>query len=161
MAKIAVKEVSDQGVKFAFTDGVIVEQILSDLPDSIVRQLALHGLSQKGGDSYSGADSVEEARGLLQKVLENLKNGNWSAARAAGEGGKVTDLARALAEVTGKDLGEVVTKLDEMSKADKMARRKHPAVAAVIARLANERALKKAQEAEKAGSELTTDDLLA
>lgn len=160
MAKIAVKAVQDNGVEWGFTDGEVVSVTLDQFSPEIVKQLALHGLSQKGGDAYSGAKDPEEARGLLLKVVERLEQNEWRAAREAGSGGKgkVSDLARALAEVTGKDLSEVIEKLDEMDKAQKATRRKHPAVAAVLARLAAERAAAKAEKAEE--EEIAEEDLL-
>lgn len=159
MAKIATKEVYDSGVVFSFTDDQEIKVDLSQFSEDLIKQLAVHGLSQKCGDSYSGSKDVEEARGFLLRTVERLEKGEWKAAREGGEGGsRVTDLARALAEVTGKDLGEVLEKLDGMDKSEKLARRKHPAVAAVLARMAAEKAQAKAKEAEEL--EESTDGLL-
>lgn len=150
MAKVCEKNVTDTGVEFGFTNGENLVLNLSDLSPEMVTQLALHGISQKVGDAYSGVKgNVEEAISLARAIIDRLKTGEFNAKREGGSAsGRVTDLARALSEVAGKEISECVAKLDEMEKAEKLALRKHPKVAAVLARLAAERAAEAAVEAE-------------
>jgi hypothetical protein len=148
--KVATKEISEEGVQILFSNEQVVAVQLSELSPEIVTQLALHGLSQKLGDSYAGVKGdAEEAVSLASAVAERLKNGEFNAKReGTGGTGKVTDLARALAEVAKKDLSEAVGRLDQMEKAEKLELRRHPRIAAVLARMAAERAAKAAEEAD-------------
>lgn len=80
-------------VHFAFqdvdADGEAIAPLivsLESLPEQIVTNLALHGLSQKIGDSYSGVGGdAAEARKLSEGVLARLLEGDWRAAAVAGE----------------------------------------------------------------------------
>ena len=112
---------STSSVTFTFISGEPLSASLSQFTPSIVTQLALHGLSQKVGDSYSGESDVAAARFSANKVLENLIAGNFGATR--GEG-KIGDLAQALMNLTGKSKEEVLEALDSMSKEDKLALRR-------------------------------------
>lgn len=133
-AKVATKTVNleTQTVSWEFTDGTDLSLSLSDLPAEIVTNLALHGLSQKGGDSYSGETDLQVAVAKVQGVIERLKAGEWRATREGGSGGRISDLAQALAQVTGKSLSDVVAMLEEKTKEEKSALRKHPRVALAI-----------------------------
>lgn len=155
--KVASKEISENAVTITFSDESTVAVSLSDLPAEIVTQLALHGLSQKLGDSYAGVKGdAKEGFKLASAVAERLRSGEFNAKReGSGASGKVTDLARALAEVAGKELSEAVARLDQMEKAEKLELRRHPRIAAVLARMAAERAQEAALAAE--GSEDALD----
>lgn len=126
---------------------------MSELPDHIVRALAYHGLSQKLGDAFADADGdTEYARDAVAAVWAMLKDGDWSR-RAEGNGGSAarpTILAAALAEVTGRDIADVVESLESKTKEEVAGYKKHPAVAAAMARIKAERAeeRRKAMEAE-------------
>ena len=76
MAKVATKEVQDNGVKITFSDAdsTVLDMGLDELTEDMVKQLALHGLSQKVGDSYSGSGKdLDEAVKLAQGTWERLK----------------------------------------------------------------------------------------
>ena len=136
MAKIANKSVSETGVTIDFIDGgKALNCPLKALPKSIIHQLALHGLSQKVGDSYSGAESVEEARVLAEGVFENLKAGSWAV--RASRGGKFVE---ALVRATDKEYGECLTAWNAMSKEEQKTLKAHPAIKKAIAEIDLERA---------------------
>jgi hypothetical protein len=151
--KVASKEVTESGVEITFSNEETLSVGLSDLSEEIVKQLALHGLSQKLGDSYAGSKGdAGEAVKMARAVADRLKSGEWTAKRESSGGtGRVTDLARALAEVAGKEIVEAVAVLDGMEKGEKLALRKHARIAAVLARMAMEKAQAAADAAE--GSE--------
>jgi len=140
--QIAKKETLEDmsGVNINFNDGESVQARLADFSDDIVVHLALHGLSQKLGDSYSGEQDITSARALASAVLDRLKEGNWKAVREGGGGGRISDLAQALSAVTGQPLEECVAKISEMEKDQKNGLRKHPKVKAELAKIAAERA---------------------
>lgn len=76
-AKI-VTDMDNQTVTWNFADGGQTTLALSELKPEVVIWLALHGLKQKGSDVYSGKCTPEQARGLNQKVLDNLRIGETS-----------------------------------------------------------------------------------
>jgi hypothetical protein len=100
------------GIEFSFkadvTDenknpvGPVVQVQLADLPAKIVHLLALHGLSQKVGDSYAaalkegGKDPVAWSVQQVNDVLKGLKEGIFNAGRSGGGAPRVSLLARAL-----------------------------------------------------------------
>lgn len=156
---IAKKDVHEDmtGVTINFTDGTPLTVNLSDLPDEMLTHLALHGLSQKLGDSYSGEQDVAAARALATAVFDRLKEGNWKAVREGGGGGRISDLAQALANVTGQSLEDCVTKLADMEKDQKAGLRKHAKIKAELAKIAAERAQ---AAADKAASGESDDSVL-
>ncbi len=160
MAKKTVS-LETKSVGFDFGEAGSVEVGLDQFDAEIVTRLALHGLSQKCGDSYASAKKATEgtdidpavwARGQVEAVVEQLVKKDWTT-RTPGAGGAVTDLATALAEVVGCPVEEAVARLADAEKEEKAGLRKHPDIAAVLSRIKAERAAAKAQkDAEKAGS---------
>ena len=141
-AKIAKKVVPEDnsGVSLQFTDGENLTVNLADLSPEMVTQLALHGLSQKLGDSYSGEKDVEVARAKANAVAERLAKGEWKATRDGSGSGRITDLAHAIVRVTGRTLEEVVSMLEEKTKEEKAAIRKNKAVKKALLEIQLERA---------------------
>ena len=133
---------------------------LAKVSEDIVIQLALHGASQKIGDSYAGAkaacaesemDPTEYAKAQVQGVIGQLLAGDWTVRTPGGQ--TVTDLANALAEAVGCPVEDAIERLTDADADDKKALRAHPDIAAVLARIKSERAAAKAKTAEaKAGS---------
>lgn len=160
MAKKVV-DVETQSVTFDFGDGRVETFQLGNVSDEMKIQLALHGASQKIGDSYASAKSQTEGTEIDPSdwsqqqsagVIAQLLADDWTV-RTPGSAA-VTDLMSAFAEVTGDELQA------ELSKDDKAALRKHPKIAAVLARIKSERAdAKAAALATKA--EGATEEMLA
>jgi hypothetical protein len=136
------------------THGTFVAD-LSKLKPEIVHRLALHGLSQKLGDSYAGdvENPVHEARG----VYDELAAGNWST-RVAGEP-RFTLLAEAIAAIKGVAVDVVQSKLEEMDEDEVAALKKNPAVKARMDHIKAQRAIEraKATAANAAGATLDLD----
>jgi len=124
------------GVIFTLPDGKQFAIALGDLPPTVVTRLAVHGLSQKIGDSYAGASEAESplayARGAIEETIKQLLAGDWRVA-AAGGGPRATLLARALARVTGKALEDSIGVVDNLTDDAKKELRANPAIKASTA----------------------------
>jgi len=156
---------SAAGVVLQFPDGTKAACNLEDLSPEMVTRLAVHGLSQKLGDSYAGAASEENplayAKSRVNDVLAQLASGDW---RVTGEGGpKVTLLARALARATGKDLSDCVAVIaahdgdEDEGKAFKKTLRGQPAIKEATAAIKLEDAQKAAKKTAGASDEQEQD----
>jgi acyl carrier protein phosphodiesterase len=150
-----------QTIGFDFGEAGTYDVAISELPDEIVANLAVHGLSQKLGDSYAGAKAATEeldvdadtwARMQVESVFDQLSQGNWTT-RTPGST-QVTDLARAIAtvmdDVTEADAAE---KLSEASKEEKAALRKHPAIKAELDKIRLARQAAKAEASAAAATD--------
>jgi hypothetical protein len=62
---------------FRFANGHEVAVKPSELKPDIVICAALHGLSQKGGDSYAGVSTIAQSIEKCEALFENLKEGVW------------------------------------------------------------------------------------
>ena len=151
MAKKASKTLTDNGVSIAFESGEVVAVELDQLSPDIVTKLARHGLSQKLGDSYAGAE-LNEAHELAQSVVDRLIANEWTQAREGGGVSRVSMLVEALAAATGKTSDEALEVVKGMSEDQKKELKKHPAIAKEMATIAAERAVAKAALAEKAAA---------
>lgn len=146
--------VETQTVTFTFLDpegnpsGDPIVAKLSDLSETIRTQLALHGLSQKLGDSYAGAESLEAARGSVTGTLQQLVNGTWTQ-RSSGGGSKTSDLAEAVAQLKNAPVEDVAAKLAQLSDEDVKAIRANAKVKAIMAEIKAKRAAEKARAAKK------------
>ncbi len=113
MPSIASKSVHEDhsGVTITFTNGETLTANLIDYSPDIIKRLALHGLSQKAGDSYSGEQDLTVAVAKARNVHENLVAGNWSETRSSSA---ISDLAHALSSITQQPLENCVEKLQSM-----------------------------------------------
>lgn len=146
--KIKFCEKTSEGtvVSFKFGNGETLSLDLSELPEDIQNDLMVHGALQKIGDSYASAGGdYAFGTAAATKVIENLKAGNWGAARTgSGESKKTSgELAQALAELQSKPIADVTAALENATDAQKKVFRAHPAVKAKIAEIR----ARKAQEA--------------
>ena len=161
--KVASKNIGDNGVTIEFANGHELVMDLSAFTPEIVTQLALHGLSQKVGDSYSGVKGdVEEAIGLATGVFTRLQNGEFRASReGSGGGGRVSDLARALAKVAGVELSDAVAKLAEMDKEGKKGLKDNIHIQKALNEIAEEKLKAKQAELDAKVAEADPGDLTA
>ena len=158
MVKKAEKDTTDAGVTIKFThDDQVLEAKLEDIPEEIVTKLAIHGLSQKLGDSYAGADA-EHCFAAAKGVLESLVAGKWSQRReGSGSGPRISQLAEALAEVTQKPVADCVEKIAAMDDDTKKSLREHAKIKAAIARIKVKRAQAEAEKAATAAADSAED----
>ncbi len=155
--KIAKKEVGENGVKFTFSNGSIVKATLSGIPQEMLKRLAIHGLSQKLGDSYASANdkgwSVQDCADGVAEILSGLRAGIWSQSGGSG----VNILAEAIARMLDKTAEECATILAAMSDDDRKETAKRDDVKAMVATIKAERA--KARLAATPGAGDDVDDL--
>jgi len=157
MAKKATTTIEGNSVIWEMADGTKVEGDLNTFPEAIVKQLALHGLRQKGSDAYAGLKEVAEAAEAVGRVIAQLTSGEWTVARAGGGGGpRTTLLAEALSrlataagkEVSIEQAAETIAQLPDESDEgiSKKSLRADAAVKAMIATIKQERAAKELEE---------------
>lgn len=155
--KVAAKgyDVETGTLEVVFTNEEQLNICLDDLSADIVRQLAMHGLSQKVGDSYSSVKGdVQAAFEAAKKTIEQLSSGEWRVAKAAGEGsGRVGELAEAIARLKNVDVKKAAAAVANASEDMVKAWRANASIKAAIAEI---RAEKAAARAAKSG-----DDVLA
>ncbi len=137
-------------VLFTFNDAnaetgkaaTVVSIGLEGLDPAIVRRLALHGLSQKVGDSYSGAESVNDAIEDAREVIETLVGGKWSE-RTAGEP-RTSALAAALERVMAQSgqpqsLEQCTEVVKNLSDEQRKGLRNMPAIKAAMSAIKAEK----------------------
>lgn len=154
------------GVRFDFRNG---ESRYFDLyTTKLLAQLAAHGAKQKIGDETAGISDVDDMVVAIDAMLERLAKGDWSKARAAGDGfSGASVVIRAVAEATGKSVADVKAFLDGKlaaaeAKGEKLTRKdlydsfRKPGTKTgeIIARLENE---KKAKAAKFDGDDLAAE----
>jgi hypothetical protein len=126
------------GVRFDFVNGqtrtVLLEQVLP-----LFERLAVHGLSQKGGDSYASEKDVDDSVEALDDTLSTLLKGQWSEGREGGFAG-VSILAKALAEFYNITIEQVRVTLKEISPKEKMLMRQVDGIREIVQRLEAEKA---------------------
>lgn len=158
------ERVQNQKVQFTLeaAEGQTPEVInfdLSKVSPEMVTMLALHGASQKIGDSYAGAkdsgtDPIAYAREAINDTINQLYAGDWSVTRTGSGAPRVTQLVQAFSIVTGKTLEESQEFISALNDEEKAALQKKAKIAATVAQLKAEQAVKRAQElAKKAEAE--------
>lgn len=144
-----------QLVVFTFDDGSSETFDMAQVSDEISGRLALHGASQKIGDSYAGAgdaaDPLAYAKEAVRDTIAQLYAGDW---RVTGPSGpRISDLASAISRLKGMSIEEATKIVDSLSDEQKKLTKKHPQVAATLAVISAERAaLRAAKLAESANA---------
>ena len=134
-------------VQFVLGNGLKVEADMAELPATMVTQLALHGLSQKVGDAAAGfskAGDYSGAFGAMQQVVDNLYAGQWS---TRGQGGGISDLVQAIAELRGVELDAAQAAIDAMDEEQLKRVTSHPQIKAKVADIKAVRLAKAAENA--------------
>ncbi len=130
--------------------------------NTVQKQTVLHAINAKCGDS--AADPTEPAIPQIENTWKNLLTGTW-AERSTGEGaGRITDLAKAIANVmtaAGNEVSEkeVATAMVEWDDEKKTSYKNDPRVQAEIKRLQAARARDRAKEADKTAKETELPEL--
>lgn len=127
------------GVDFLFANGETLSLNLSDLQGDMATNLVLHGISQKVGDAYAGAESVEDAQKSASEMIDRLIEGIWKTVRAAGAKKSTTLLVEALTRALDKTVEEVMDVLEDKSDEEKAAMQKHPQIQPIIQAIKIER----------------------
>lgn len=138
----AKKVVGEGSVTFNFSNGKSLVAAIADIPQELRDRLALHGLGQKVGDSYAGAESVEDAVESAGDVYEMLVGGKWTE-RTAGEP-RTSALAEALARVMTeagqpKSVEEATAAVKGMDDETRKNLRNQPSIKAAMSAIKAER----------------------
>ena len=142
---------------FTFGDNsrTVVDIDLDDLDEDISGQLLVHGLTQKGRDSFASAKGdYAFAIGSVQKVFANLRSGQWNASRASGGDGKpkTGELAEAIANLKKMPLEQVQTAVEAATDEARKAWRKNPSVAAEVLSIRSAKAKARVEKARTEGT---------
>lgn len=142
-------------VSFAFGNGETVKVIVDLLPDDMKRTLMLHGMSQKGGDSYAGAKgNFAEGIANLKEVIAALQAGQWNGGRDGEGKPRLGELSAAIARVKGVSLEDATAAVTAAYEAGETGAEKlktwraHPKIKAAIAAIRSEKAQKELEAAE-------------
>lgn len=139
---------------------------LDKVSQAILVRLALHGASQKIGDSYAGAkdsgeDPIAYAESAVRETIKQLEEGNWSVTRTGTGAPRTSMLAQALAAVKGITLEAAIDAVSELNDDDKKTLQQNKKIAAKIAGLKAEQALARAKAAEAAAEKEDADKAAA
>ena len=142
--KIASKVKSAIGVTFAFVDkaNTKLECNLTELSPEMVQTLAIHGLTQKVGDSYSSVETAGEGLESAKRVWESLKQGIFNARGV----GVSSILAEAIARIKNITVDEATAALGQMEEDNLDKLKANPKVKAMITVIRGERAAAKTFE---------------
>ena len=135
-------------VSFTFGNGKIVSCNISDFPAETQKQFTLHGISQKGGDSYAGVKgNFAEGAANLEEVLANAKLGIWRAGRGEGESRpRLGELAEAIARIKSVPVEQAMAAVEKATDEQRKTWRGNAKVKSVIAQLRAEAAAKVLEE---------------
>lgn len=124
-------------VAFELKGGEPLVVDMAKLPDTMLRQLAAHGIKQKVMDHYNTkATDNASARVLAQEMIARLFDGT-AFERSSGGG---SDLAEALAAATGKPIEDCIIVIRGMEAKERRALERHPDVATALAKIKADRA---------------------
>ena len=143
------------GARFEFTNGHSHEVLRSDFSADMDAWLWFNGASQKFGDAYSKSADADEAEALFLALLEQVKGGVWA---ARGGAGGTSDLAEAVARVTGKPVDAIREKLATMDEEAVKALGRRPDIKAAVKAIQAERATKAAEAMEEDDDGLSAFD---
>lgn len=129
------------GVRFDFANGKTETITTEDaIKWGLYERYAVHGISQKHGDSYASKDSVDDCYETFKETQLQCSQGKWTEGGGGGGAG-ASVLLRALVEATGQPEEAVRATLSTLSQKEKLVLRGDPQLQPIIQRL----------EAEKAG----------
>lgn len=141
MAKIATKSVVASTVTFTFSDGKVLKCDIEGVPAETFTRLALHGLAQKVGDSYSSCKTPTEARKEAERAWANLVRGTWTE-RDSGV------IVEAIARLKGISVEEAQRAWESADDETQELTRKNERVKQMLAIIKGERAKAKAESTE-------------
>lgn len=141
--KMAKKEKLSNGVAFTFANGSSLTCVMDELPEDMIRQLAVHGIAQKVGDSYASAETVAIAEENARLTWANLQRGEFNTRAQAGGGLTVEALAR----IKGMGLEDAQEVWAQMDEEQRETLKKNQRVKAMVEIIRGERAAKKLDEA--------------
>lgn len=132
-------------VTWTFGNGSVYTISLSEIPEDTVTDCALHGISQKGGDSYASAGGdYAFAEAALKTILSNLRNGTFNAVRQSDGASKGNgELCAALVRLGAATMAEATAMLENATDEIKKALRTNGEIKLALAEIRAERAREK------------------
>lgn len=130
-------------VRFDFRNGQVR---YFDLSRADITRLACHGAEAKIGDEYAGVTDIDDCVLAVEEMIERLYRHEWAAQRAKGEAKGGSVLMQAIMEVKGLPADVVKQFLSKKTMAEKVALRRSPQFADVVARIEAEKAGKRAND---------------
>lgn len=145
-------DLDTQVATFTFGNGKVLNFDLQKVPEATRLQLAMHGASQKIGDSFAGVKgNFGEGVSNAQETIDQLYLGVWKAAREDDARPRLAELAEAIARIKQVPI-EAATKAVEAGNDDqRKAWRSNAKVKAIIAQIRAEKAAAALEEAQKSG----------
>ena len=136
-AVVAHKRIDAEGksVTWYWADGSVNVVSLARFSEAIQLAYALHGLSQKLGDSYASCDGLEDSKTAMLELLDQLEGGDWEKKREGGAKESGGLLARACAEVFGISIDEAKAVIEKLTPKEKKALEVDDKIAAAILKL--------------------------
>lgn len=154
--KFAEKEydMDTKVVTITFGNGQVVDFDLNKVSQEVRDQLALHGASQKIGDSYAGVKgNFAEGVANAKDVVEQLYAGVWRASREDDARPRLAELAAAIARIKSVPLESATAAVEKGTDEQRKTWRSNAKVKAVIAQIRAEKAAEALQAAEASGEQ--------
>lgn len=144
---IAKKVIDGNTLTFRWADDSETVINPSDFREEILQHAILHGLSQKLGDSYSGAaGDVTAAKAMFDETLTALQEGDWNRKGGGFSSGGIW--VEALAKAADVTIEEALEAWNNQDDAGKAGIRKQPQVKAAKAEIELARAKAKAKDSD-------------
>jgi len=162
---------SNEGGAFIFEEGKPAYVVtIKDLPEEMLRRVALFGLIEKLRNSYAraadavkngeAATVVEYARDCVESMYENLCNGVYSD-RSGSKGPRIGDLAQALQAARPSKFPDRATAIAFLKRQDEAGLdRLRDGLAEHLAVIAEERARKRKEAAKAKAATVDLDSLI-
>lgn len=154
--RFCVKEYDlDTGVvTFTFGNGTVEEIDSNKLSEEISKQCKLHGISQKGGDSYAGRSKTNDYAGAIEDlkgVRDALYAGSWGVARDDDARPRLAELAEAIAKLKNAPIEKAMAAVEAATDEQRKAWRTNAEVKHAIQQIRLEKAQKALEESRAAG----------
>ncbi len=145
-------------VFFAFGNGTKLVFDSNKVSPEIMKQLALHGASQKIGDSFAGVKgNYGEGIQNAQDVIDQLYAGEWKAGRDDSARPRLAELAAAIARIKQVDLEKATAAVEKATDEQRKAWRSNPQVKHAIQQMRLEKAAKELEASGEAGKKLEVE----
>lgn len=148
--QVAKKVIEGTKLTFNWADETSTSFVLSAYPASMVEALAMHGLKQKLGDTYSGALNngwdIARCKLEVEEVHVSMVSGDFNRKGGGASTGGI--LIEAIAAVTGATIEDVLTKWNAMDDDTKASIKKREDVKVEQRKIELARAVAKAESAD-------------
>ena len=135
-------------VEFTFGNGKVLTIDSNSVPEETRKQLMLHGISQKVGDSFAGVKgNFVEGVANAGDTIAQLLAGVWKSDREGDARPRLAELAEAIARIKGVELEAATKAVEAGTDEQRKGWRSNAKVKSVIATIRAEKAAKALEEA--------------